>query len=520
MPSVSEHNAALEDVIAEYLLAIDSGDEERMSGILAAYPRHRSSLLKFLAAENKVTRAVHWQMPLATEVDGLARLDRFEISRVLGAGSFGVVYPAYDTVLRRLVALKIPLPQVLSDSESRRRFEVEAAASAGLQHDGIVAVYEANVAGPTPYIVSAYCAGPNLAQWLTQCGRPLCWESAVRLMIRLADAVHFAHQAQVYHRDIKPSNVLLKPRPATPAHSAQLDDYDPQLTDFGLAKCAHELGMLTNSSVLLGTPLYMAPELFESARVPLPVRSDIYSLGCMLYELVAGKLPVSGDSYAAIVEQVRNREPQSLRRVAPHAPNELSEVCDACLQKNPLARYESAAALAHDLRACLDRRPIAASKPSLRTRFRYWLTRPQRVLDAGLYTISVQTLLIVWLCVSVVSAFAMGILQPAEKLRVGIELTVLVLAVHLPMAVVGWFTVRGRPWSVHAGLWLSAINFAAPLVFMLLPVRLFFADIYAKVDNSGFLALAVCSLVLLAELGQVLLYALARKATSRHTETK
>lgn len=510
------------EAVAEYFSSVDREGSVSLSRLLGAFPQHREELLKFFESEQQL--AEHWQA-LPTEVSRNPsdqtfsqpiQIGRFQIERRLGSGAFGVVYLAHDDALKRLVALKIPLPQLIGDEESRRRFEAEAAAAARLHHHGIVAVYEADFAGPVPYIASAYCPGPDLGHWLERHQEPIPWRDAARLMAELADAVHYAHQAEIYHRDIKPSNVLLNPGEKK-GDGASLQDFSPQLTDFGLAKCALFNDRQTRSSMVLGTPLYMAPEQLESARSEWPIQSDLYSLGCMLYELITRRLPISGETYAVVLDQLRTVEPTAIKQLVPEVPSEIERVCHKCLEKNPQARYQSAAEFAHDLRACLDGQPIQATKPSFMVRFRYWLTRPQRVFDAGLFTVCVQLLLTVWLTMAIAIALGTHLVDADAGPRLIAEAIGIVGLVHMPMALVGWQTIRRKRWAVAAGLVLSAINLIVPIVFVSLSLPPFLADIYAKVDASNYTAFTTCGLMLLAELGQLFLY-VAAYAAQRHAE--
>lgn len=517
----AEANGTFDDAVAHYFSAIDQNGSVSISRLVAAFPEHRHELLQFFEAEKRLTQ--HWP-GTADSGDTLlrepSRVGRFRIERRLGVGAFGVVYLAYDESLKRLVAIKIPLPQMIGDSESRRRFEAEAAAAARLDHAGIVAVYEADFAGPTPYIASAYCPGPDLGWWLGQHDKGVPWREAALFMAELADAVEYAHREQVFHRDLKPSNVMLLPREIQSPSSEYrggglgLNDFSPQLTDFGLAKCAQFNDRQTRSSMVLGTPLYMAPEQLESARNEWPAQADIYSLGCMLYELLTRQLPIMGDTYAAVLERLRDVRPVSLRKLASDVPEDLATVCERCLEKNPEMRYTSAGSLAGDLRACVEGQSISAVKPSFIARLRYWSTRPQRIYEAGLYAFCVQSLLAIWLTAAVVIAMA-SLIDREDAPRTARELIALNLLVHGPMAFVGWQTMRRKRWAVYMGFALTIFNLVLPPIFISLNFPLFFADIYEKVDASGYFMMSTCTLVLLAELGQLALYAAAWTAQRR-----
>ncbi len=442
------------------------------------------------------------------DVRGL-NFGRYRLEQIRGQGAFGVVYLAIDTQLNRHVALKVPRAQVLADVEKRGRFEAEAAAAAMLDHPGIITVYEAELTGPTPYIASAFCPGPDLGEWLAGEHERVSWSDAAAFVAKLADAVEYAHNHGVYHRDLKPSNVLLMPIDQQAGLDGRLIDYQPKLTDFGLAKISQLTAAETRSSLLLGTPLYMAPEQLESNRGAPPAAADVYSLGCLLYELVTGRLPIEGDSYIQILDRLRDQPPAPLRRLVPAAPRDLERVSVKCLEKDPVARYASAGALAADLRSCVDGAPIQAREAGWVSRIKYWCTRPQRIRDAGWYMMCVQLLLIVWLSVVSLGANLVIDLPLVALSRIAAELCVFVFVIHLPMALVGWFTTRGHRWAIHAGLYLTLINLIAPAGFFLLPNPPLYADIYSRIEASKYVAFTTCSLVLIAELGQLLLYAAA-----------
>ncbi len=482
-----------------------------------------------------------------SHVHGL-KFARYELQQIRGQGAFGVVYQAIDTALNRQVALKIPREQALLDRDKRARFEAEAAAAALLDHPGIITVYEAELAGPTPYIATAFCPGPDLGEWLQRRKASVAWSDASNFVAQLADAVQYAHDRGVYHRDIKPSNVLLMPVRDCPhftneagqttephslsktdanAHSGEmgtvplpplpgaLTDYQPKLADFGLAKTTQLTAAETRSSLLLGTPLYMAPEQLESGALPSPAIADVYSLGCILYELITGQPPIQGDSYAEMLDRLRDQQPLPLRRLRPEVPRDLETVCAKCLEKNPAARYQSAAALAVDLRACVEGTRIQARGSSLLTRLKYWCTRPQRIRDAGWYTFCVQILLMIWVGIALVVGCYLLSIPTNEMLSMIVESVVLFTLVNGPMAVAGWYTIRQRPWAIYAGLFLSIFNVVVPLVFMALSIKPFFEGLYARVDSRSYHAFAICSLIFFAEAGQIVLYAVAIAAWRR-----
>jgi WD40 repeat protein/serine/threonine protein kinase len=342
------------------------------------------------------------------------QLGRFALRRELGKGGCGIVYLAFDPLLCREVALKIPRPEVLAKPELRSRFLREGRIAAGFDHRNLVRVYEAGEVGPWCFLVSAYCEGGTLANWLKRQPGGVSIESAAEVVAVLAEAVNYIHQRGVLHRDIKPSNVLLGTRDegrgargergwrhvsnmsgdsgtlqtcrhgslALAAHSSPIV---PLLTDFGLAKLA-ESQQETKSQDLLGTPLYMAPEQAEGRHADVGPATDVYALGVLLYEMLTGRAPFRGETNIDTLRQIASEEPLEPRRLRPDVPADLQTVCLKCLRKEPHQRYHTAGELADDLRRFLAGEPIRARPLSPWQRGRAWVKR--RPAAAGLIAVS------------------------------------------------------------------------------------------------------------------------------------
>ncbi len=279
---------------------------------------------------------------------------RFHIRREVGRGGFGVVFLADDPLLHRPVALKLPRPDAVADPGLRARFLREARAAAALDHPGIVPVYEAGEVGPVCYIAAAFCPGTDLARWLKGRTGPVAAKTAAALLADIADAAHHAHSHGILHRDLKPSNILLEPAPAAAT------GYAPRITDFGLARLLEADADQTSSGVVLGTPVYMAPEQAEGRGDRVAAPTDVYALGVILYEVLTGILPSRGGSLLQTLEQVRSGWPVPVRRLRPDVPRDLETVCLKCLHKEPARRYATAADLAADLRRFLAGQPVRA----------------------------------------------------------------------------------------------------------------------------------------------------------------
>src|SRR5262245_5624939 len=278
------------------------------------------------------------------------RFGRFFVRRVLGRGGFASVFLAYDPQLGREVALKLPHPEALVTPELRERFRIEAQAAAALDHPNLVAVFEADAIGPICYLVTAYCAGGSLSQWLREQATPAPIPLAADWIAQLADGVEHAHARGILHRDLKPGNVLL----AEHAPSTIV-----KVADFGLAKPIESDANLTRTGAVVGTPNYMAPEQTGGKSVAM-VATDIYALGAILYELLVGRPPFVADSPIEVLQLVREQEPIAPRKLRLAIPRDLETICLKCLQKDPGQRYTAAAALVDDLRRFLAREPIRA----------------------------------------------------------------------------------------------------------------------------------------------------------------
>jgi WD40 repeat protein/tRNA A-37 threonylcarbamoyl transferase component Bud32 len=288
----------------------------------------------------------------------------YEILGELGRGGMGVVYKARQLKPNRIVALKMISAEAAAGPRELERFRREADAVAQLQHPHIVQVYEVGEVEGHPYFALEYVAGGSLDQKLA--GAPQPPQAAARLVEQLAHAIHHAHQRGIIHRDLKPANVLLvssgeDASDGPPAHYAPLDAYEPKITDFGLAKLLDvAAGNPTQTTDLLGTPSYMAPEQVGGTSASICAATDVYGLGAILYELLTGRPPFRGETVLETVFQVQSVEPVSPSRLQPRCPRDLVTICLKCMHKLPHQRYATALQLAEDLRRFLDGQPIKA----------------------------------------------------------------------------------------------------------------------------------------------------------------
>ena len=327
------------------------------------------------------------------------RIGQFEILETLGSGGFGIVYRAWDPLMRREVAIKVPRPEALASGDMQRRFEQEARAAAKLDHPYIVQVLEAGTDGHVPYIASVFYRAVTLSAWLKEQTRSIAPRAAAELTAKLADALNHAHLRGVLHRDIKPSNVLLLP--ADPTTSATmlsrlaLSDYTPKVADFGLAKLMEGDTDQTRTGMVLGTLLYMAPEQAEGRVRDISQQSDVYALGAVLYELLTGRPPLSGESDRGTLHQILTQEPVSPSRLSREIPSDLDAICLKCLEKQPSDRYTTAHELAADLERFLKGQPTKVRPLGPLRRLTKWSRRRpaiaalSSVLCAALLTILV-----------------------------------------------------------------------------------------------------------------------------------
>ena len=283
---------------------------------------------------------------------------KYELLAETGRGGMGVVYKAMQTDLRRVVALKMILASRLASADDVRRFQLEARAAGGLRHPHIVAIHEVGQWHGQHYFTMDFVPGGNLASLLAH--GPLAPETAARLLIQIARAVDFLHSQGIVHRDLKPSNILLD------------DRQQPYVSDFGLAKSFHAEDQRTATGTILGTPCYMAPEQARGDTAAIHHRSDVYSLGAILYEMLTGRPVFQDENPFNVCLQVLESEPTLPRHLNRMVPRALERVCLACLAKDPAGRYPTAAALADDLERFLRGEPVEVPDTSLAQLLRRW----------------------------------------------------------------------------------------------------------------------------------------------------
>lgn len=320
-------------------------------------------------------------------------LDDFELLEEIGRGGMGLVFRARQGSLDREVAVKVLPPALASTRLRLERFRREAFAVSKLQHPGVVPILSYGEADGIVYYAMELVEGPSLARVLQAarggeklpgvlpiCGDPL---AVARVTVSLLRAVEHVHERGVLHRDIKPHNILLDPAGA------------PRLIDFGLAK-DFELSGLTRSGETAGTPHYMSPEQARATKHPIDKRTDLYSVGAVLYELLSLQPPFSGCGMAEIFMKIASEEPRSLRAIDPRIPRELELICLKALRKEPDERYDSADSMADDLERYLQGESVIARPVPLDTRVKRALLKRRTLLKASPLLLGLGSLGGIW----------------------------------------------------------------------------------------------------------------------------
>ena len=309
---------ALRAAIAEHLRI------ERMLSLPERADRHAQST----SVDVPVERRESEQAPVPS------RIGRYRVERLLGRGGFGLVYLAFDEQLGRPVAIKVLHPELVTDADQAASFRTEARSVASLDHPHIVPVYDVGSTAEFPcFVVSKYVEGVSLSSRLKQSKFSPC--QAAELIATVADAVHYAHKRGFVHRDVKPPNILLA------------DNGEPFVIDFGLALQLHQQG---TGRRFAGTPAYMSPEQARGESHRVDGRSDIFSLGAVLYEMLVGHRAFAADSNSDLLSEIASAEPRPPRQIDDRIPPELERICLKALAKRASERYTTAKDLADDLR--------------------------------------------------------------------------------------------------------------------------------------------------------------------------
>ncbi|HEY2759598.1 MAG TPA: serine/threonine-protein kinase [Pirellulales bacterium] len=274
----------------------------------------------------------------------LGRLGRYEIEQIIGRGGMGVVFKGFDTQLHRVVAIKVLAPHLAHSGPARQRFDREARAAASIVHEHVVAIHDVQSDGASPYLVMQFVPGRSLQERISQDG-PLLPMEILRIGVQAAAGLAAAHAQGVIHRDVKPANILLE------------NGIDRALlTDFGLARAADD-ATLTHSGIIAGTPHYMSPE--QARGKPADARSDLFSLGAVLYFMATGHPPFRAEQAMAILNRICHDRHRDVQPINPAIPDDLADAIDRLLEKKPGRRF----ATAEEVRQTLERSLAALQKP-------------------------------------------------------------------------------------------------------------------------------------------------------------
>jgi hypothetical protein len=374
------------EAVEEYLAELEAGQRPERHGFLARHPEIASVLADCLDG----LQFVHTVCPSLHRSGGPEEARRdplgdFRIVREIGRGGMGLVYEAVQLSLGRRVALKVlPLAAAL-DSRQRQRFINEAQAAAQLHHSNIVPVYAVGCERGVHYYAMQFIEGQSLAALIAErrgaraeahrlqpvgLVRPALSQAVARLGLKAAEALEHAHQLAVVHRDIKPANLLLD------------DRGNLWVTDFGLALFQSDAG-LTMTGEVLGTLRYMSPEQALGKRGVIDHRTDIYSLGVTLYELLTLRPAFDGQDRHELLQQIAAEDPTPPRRLDPSIPVELETILLKAMARAPADRYATAREMADDLQRFLENRPILARRPTLLERAARWGRRHRPLVVSG-----------------------------------------------------------------------------------------------------------------------------------------
>lgn len=372
--------------ILERLLAQDAQDTDPAVPLPDGFPDARSANP---LASGEISEALRtlWQRPEPISGDdsgrrvlralSLPEWRQYRNLRFVGEGGMGRIFKAYDPSLKRMVALKFLRRE---DPELVLRFTMEAQHQAMVDHPNVCRVYEVGEWHGQSYIAMQFLKGETLEV----AAASLDLDETLDVLEQVAEAVHAAHRQGLIHRDLKPANIMVE----------RLENGRPRpcILDFGLARGLEPSG-LSVAGMLVGTTLYMAPEQARGDQAAVDRRTDVYALGATLYRLLAGRAPFGDSAGLDVVRRVQDEDAPPLRRLAPDLPRDLETIVMKCLEREPVRRYESARALAEDLRRLRDGEPILAHRPSRAYRLGKWARR-NRVLVAvaGVALFSVLTL--------------------------------------------------------------------------------------------------------------------------------
>ncbi len=310
------------------------GEASRSEAFLEAMRKLKADDLDETVAASSIGPPLLQFLSPSTNPRHLGRLGGYEILEVIGRGGMGTVLKARDAKLERLVAVKVLNPDLASSGPARVRFLREARSAAAVTHEHVVTIHAVEDAGEVPFLVMEYILGVSLEDRIQRSGH-LKVEEILRIGMQAASGLAAAHAQGLVHRDIKPSNILLE-------NGVER----VKITDFGLARVIHE-AQLTQTNVAAGTPQYMSPE--QARGTPVDHRSDLFSLGCVLYAMCVGRSPFRAETPSGAIHRVCEDTQRPIREVNPEIPDWLVAIIDRLLEKKPEDRFQTAGEVAEVL---------------------------------------------------------------------------------------------------------------------------------------------------------------------------
>ncbi|MEM9644313.1 MAG: serine/threonine-protein kinase [Planctomycetota bacterium] len=456
---------------SDYLSSVCAGDPERLAR-LEKLLQHQDSAAELFSHLDRVEPSG----PAKASSADKQLVGKFQLLQPLGSGGMSTVFLAEDLDLRRLVALKIPRAELLADARHRQRFVREAKLAAKLQHPGLVSVLEAGTAGAATYIVSEFCERGDLSNWLIQHDKKVAFRDAAVFVAELCEAVQYMHFNGVLHLDLKPSNILLRDRitgvgnGSTTDHASgarELPALAPMVTDFGVSRLIDGAGTNTNTSLVLGTLLFMAPEQLVPSLGAVGPKSDLYAIGIIFAQMIGASVAREGATYRQILEMLDEYSSRHRAVECDDLPSDLRTVLLRSTAKHPGHRYASVTDFANDLRAIAMGQPVAGHQLGVLRYLSDWSGRPPRIREAWWLCIGANSISAFWMIAGMI--LITGEMFPGtERLPALVSCGMLVTTVNFPMLVFGLVGLRGHSWPFLPALFIVLIcNLLVPAIVLM-----------------------------------------------------
>lgn len=387
----------VDKIIAEYLIAVETGEETNLDTLCDQHPEHADGIRDYFAVRANVLHVI------GTDDSAAAiQIEGYEILREIGRGAMGVVFEAIQKNLHRQVAIKVLKEGALGSAATKKRFEDEAKLIAQLDHENVVGVIDYGVVGGQPYMVMPLARGKALNKAIQK--GPVSDSVVATLMLQITSAIAAAHDQGIFHRDIKPGNIL-----------ADADLTSCQISDFGLAAWNEQTRGLTQTGDIIGTPGYIAPEVIRG-KSKGDVKSDIYSIGATIYALLTGSQPFRAATPAESILLAMNSDPVSPRTLNPGIPVDIESICLKCMHPTSDRRYASVHDIHVDLQKFIDGKPVVARPVSAWESTSRWAKR-----NRGLAATLAATAALTFGLIGVVTYSSYTISKTNEDLKESLE---------------------------------------------------------------------------------------------------